>query len=100
MLLQFIELGDEYTMVYEVSSNCQEDIEIGFPGKGQYWIFKASIPANANMEQLTVTDTWKPVSKLRLENKMYCRAAEITIHNIQLFKGPVNCLIEDGKNGS
>ena len=96
ILLEFIEVGEEYTMVYNVSSNCKSDIVIGFSGEGGW--FKTSIPANSNMEQLTVTDTWKPVSNLRLENRLSCGATEITIHNIQLFKGPVNCLIEDGKN--
>ena len=97
ILLEFIEVGDEYTMVFNVSSNCDKDIEIGFSGEGGW--FKTSIPASSNIEQLTVTDNWRPVSNLQLENTwMTCGAAEITIHHIQLFKGPVNCLIEDGKN--
>ena len=84
-------------MVFNVSSNCKNDIVIGFSGEGGW--FKTSIPANSNIEQLTVTDNWKPVSNVRLENRgQTCGAAEITIHHIQLFKGPVNCLIKDGKN--
>ena len=100
-LLQNTEAGELYTMVINISSNCTKDIEIGFSGDGGW--FKTNIPANSDNKQVTVTDKWKPKEKLqnddpRLESRMICGASyQFTIHQIKLFKGPVNCFSEDVK---
>ena len=48
-----------------------------------------------------VTDTWRIIQDKtgpKLENRMTCGASKkFTIHQIKLFKGPVNCFSEDVK---
>jgi len=97
-LLEFTEEGEVYTMVYNVSLNCPNDIEIGLSGDGGW--FKTDIPANSDKREIAVTDTWKSVINPRLETRMSCGASRaITIYQIKLFKGPLPCLNDYVENG-
>ena len=100
-LLEFTKEGEKYTMVFNISSTCEKDIEIGLSGDGGW--FKTNIPANSNNALINVTDRWKTEPTInyndpRLENRAKCGdSSEITIYQIQLFS--VNCLLENVKNG-
>ena len=90
-------VGETYTMVLEVTSTCQNEVEIGFSGHGG-WL-KAYAPANAKATTITATSEWKEadlkVQGHRFESRTVCRGKSLTIHHIQLVKGSENCF-EDG----
>lgn len=85
---------ETYTMMLNVTSTCPYDVEIGFTGHGG-WL-KSYAPANAKELLITVTGEWKVTHHIRLESRTVCTGSSLTIHHIQLVKGPENCL-EPGK---
>ena len=92
-------------MVIRVSTTCTtDDVEIGFFGNTNNvvvprWSWNDfEIPRNSKHITLTKAEAWDP----KLENylnemvkfsyKGRCSSGNITIHDIQLVKGPENCL--------
>ena len=95
-LLQNTVIGRTYTMVLRVTSTCPTDVEIGLSGHGGW--FTTNVPAYAKDAIITVTDVWKgnEITSSRLENRMTCGSSSITIGQIQLVKGPEDCLNGNG----
>ena len=90
-------VGETYTMVLQITSTCQNEVEVGFSGHDDW--FKSYVPANAKAETITVTSQWKQANEPmdpRFESRTACSGKSIIIHHIQLVKGSENCF-EMGK---
>ena len=87
-MLENTDIGKEYTMYLRVTSNCPNDVEVGFSGEGGW--FKTDVPSNSNDALIYVTDTWKGVSNTRFQTRKTCGSNSITIHQILLVKGKLS----------
>ena len=89
-LLNNTKVGEIYTMVLQVSSECLQDVGIGLSGEDGW--FKTNVPANSKNKVIVITDIWKGITGTTLETRSSCASKNLTIHEIELFKGKNRCL--------
>ena len=82
--------GETYTMKLNVTSTCENSVEIGFTRDNGCW-FCSNVTPNAVDSIITVTDKWELMLRLRLESRTKCAGKSLTIHQIQLAEGPEDC---------